>query len=89
MNIKKAFIASMILILMTLSVSAFAEYYKVYVKRVDQNLYKTDSGIYIQTKYCYEYTYGDQAILNYEAYSYNNKLIFDSGATCDVDKVFK
>ena len=69
---------------------AYAEYYKVNVKRVDQDLYKTTTGgLYIQTRYCYEYTYGDDAVLKYEDYSYENKLIFDSGTSCDVVKVFK
>lgn len=69
---------------------AFAEYYKVNVKRVEQDLYKTTTGgLYIQTRYCYEYTYGDDAVLKYEDYSYDNKLIFNSGTSCDVVKVFK
>ncbi|HRH75045.1 hypothetical protein [Zoogloea sp.] len=69
---------------------AFAEYYKINVKRVEQDLYKTTTGgLYIQTRYCYEYTYGDDAVLKYEDYSYDNKLIFDSGTSCDVVKVFK
>lgn len=68
---------------------ALAEYYKVYVKRIEQDLYKTDTGVYIKTKYCYEYSYGDEAILKYEDYSYDNKLIFESDNTCDVETVFK
>ena len=69
--------------------SAFAEYYKVYVKRVENNLYKDmNSGIYIVTKWCYEYTYGEDAILKYDGvYSYDNKLIFDGGRSCDVDEL--
>lgn len=69
--------------------AASAEMYAVNVKRIDKDLYKTDDGVYIQTKYCYEYTYGDDAVLRYEPYSYDNKLIFDSGTTCEVVKVFK
>lgn len=69
--------------------AASAEMYAVNVKRIDKDLYKTDEGVYIQTKYCYEYTYGDDAVLRYEPYSYDNKLIFDSGTTCEVVKVFK
>ena len=68
---------------------AFAEMYAVNVRRIDKDLYKTDGGVYIQTKYCYEYTYGDDAVLKYEPYGYDNKLIFDSGEVCDVEKVFK
>lgn len=68
---------------------ASAEYYIVNVKRVDQDLYKTNSGLYIQTNYCYEYSYWEDAILKYDDYSYDNKLIFDSGSSCDVTKIFK
>jgi len=89
MNIGKTVITPSILLLALLSTSVLAEYYKVNVKRVEQNLYKTDSGLYIQTKYCYEYAYGEEAVLKYEDYSYDNKLVFDSGTTCDVEKVFK
>ena len=69
--------------------AAIAEYYKVNVRRVDKDLYKTSSGLFIQTKYCYEYAYGEDAVLKYEQYSYDNKLIFDSGTSCEVAKVFK
>ena len=72
-----------------ISISAYAEYYKVNVKRVDQDLYKTSDGFYIQTRLCYEYSYGTDAVLKYEQYSYDSKLIFDSGTSCDVVKVFK
>ncbi len=69
--------------------AVYAEMYTVNVRRIDKDLYKTSEGVYIQTKYCYEYTYGDDAVLKYEPYGYDNKLIFDSGEVCDVEKVFK
>ena len=79
-----------IAVAVTIPTFANAEYYKVNVKRIDQDLYKTTTGgLYIKTRYCYEYTYGDDAVLKYEDYSYDNKLIFDSGTSCDVEKVFK
>lgn len=79
-----------IIVAVAIPALAHAEYYKVNVKRVDKDLYKTTTGgLYIQTRYCYEYTYGDDAVLKYEDYSYDNKLIFDSGTLCDVVKVFK
>jgi hypothetical protein len=81
---------SLILILIFLSVTtlANAEFYKIYVKRIDQNLYKDmNSGTVIVTQWCYEYAYGENAILKYDRYSYDNKLIFNSGTTCDVSKV--
>ncbi len=66
-----------------------AEYYKIDIKRIDDNLYKTSNGVYVETQYCYEYTYGEEAVLKYEDYSYDNKIIFDSGTTCEVKKIFK
>lgn len=80
---------SVALALLSISGMASAEMYSVNVRRIDQDLYKTDEGIYIQTRYCYEYAYGDDAVLKYERYAYDNKLIFDSGETCDVVKLFK
>lgn len=70
--------------------NAFAEFYSVYIKRIEKDLYKDlNSGIYIVTKWCYEYTYGENAILSYEPYSFDNKLIFDNSNTCDVDELLK
>lgn len=68
---------------------AQAEMYAVYVKRIDADLYRTSEGVYIQTRYCYRYTYGEDAVLKYEQYAYDNKLIFDDGEVCEVVKVFK
>lgn len=66
--------------------TANAEYYKVYVKRDDSNLYIDASlNLIIKTKYCYEYTYGDEAVLIYDKYSYSNQLVFKNGQKCDVD----
>ena len=63
-----------------------AEYYKVYIKRDDSNVYiDNNSKLIIKTKYCYEYTYGDNAILIYDKYSYSNQLVFENGNKCDVD----
>lgn len=78
-----------IVLVATIPAIAYAEYYKVNVKRVDQDLYKTTTGVYIQTQYCFEFTFGDDAVLKYEDYSYDNKLIFGSGTSCGVVKVFK
>jgi hypothetical protein len=68
---------------------ARAEMYVVEVRRVDQDLYKTGEGVYIQTRYCYVYAYGEKAVLRYEPYSYDNKLIFENDDACEVVKVFK
>lgn len=64
---------------------AFASFYKLTnLKRVDQNLYKYDGG-YVATKYCYEYTYGEDAIFN----DNTNEIIFNNGSKCAVDKFLR
>lgn len=83
----KKFVA--VLAMVFCATAAHAEFYKVNVRRIDSNLYRTPDGLIIVTKYCYEYAYGDDAVLKYERYSYDNKLIFKSGTTCNVDKVVK
>ncbi|MDO4223786.1 MAG: hypothetical protein Q4D05_07160 [Acinetobacter sp.] len=68
---------------------AYAEFYKVNVKRIDSNLYQTnDKRVLIVTKYCYEYAYWENAILQYEKNSYDNKIIFENGQTCEVKDVY-
>ncbi|WP_159991382.1 hypothetical protein [Pelistega ratti] len=72
-----------------MSGSVSAEFYKVEVTRIDNNLYRTSDKVYIETKFCYEYANREDAVLSYEQYSYDNKLIFDNGNVCEVTKVFK
>ena len=66
-----------------------AEYYKITVEKVDKDLYRmTDGKLLIETKYCYEYApFNTEAILKYERYSYDNKIIFESGTSCDVKEI--
>lgn len=69
---------------------SFAGVYKMTIKRVGTNVYESDAGVIVKTKYCYEYAYSEEAVLKYEKYSYDNKLIFlDSGESCDVEEVFQ
>lgn len=73
-----------------LSTPVYAEYYKVNVKRIDKDLYKDlNTGTFITTQYCYEYAYGEEAILKWEGQYGDNKIIFDGGSECDVKNVFK
>jgi hypothetical protein len=83
---KKLFVLLFILISF-----ANAEYYKINVKKVDNNLYKdTNSGTIIETQFCFEFaSFGEEAILRYDSYSYDNKIIFKNGNTCDVKRVLK
>lgn len=73
------------LVVVVLSGVAFASFYKITnLKRVDQDLYKYDGG-YVATKYCYEYTYGEDAIFN----DNTNEIIFKNGSKCSVDKFLR
>lgn len=71
---------------------AHAEFYRlVNVRRVDSNLYSFRSGTVegiVQTKYCYEFALFEDAILKYDRYSYDNKIIFSNGTSCDVAGLF-
>lgn len=61
------------------------------VRRIDNNLYSFRSGIVsgiVVTRYCYEYSYNEEAILKYEEYSYDNKIIFNNGKVCEVASVY-
>lgn len=65
--------------------TANAELYRISVSKLDSNLYKdTLSGVIIQTRLCVELAIMDDAVLKYEPYSYDNKLIFSNGTVCDV-----
>ena len=70
--------------LLTIPAIAAAEFYKVEVTRLDTNLYRTSDGVYIETNMCLELALREEAILSYEQYSYNNKLVFKNGTSCDV-----
>ena len=67
--------------------SAHAELYKVQARRLDSNLYELDRGkAYALTRYCYEYTYGDDAIVDWSGYG--GDIVFkDSGTKCDIKKL--
>ena len=68
------------------SVPVFAERYSVNVRRIESNLYRdTSSKAIIETRYCYEYTYGDDAILQWQGKYGDNWILFiDSKTKCDV-----
>lgn len=75
--------------LVAVAFAVSAEVYQVYVKRIDKDLYRTSEGVYIETQYCYHYSYGEDAILKYEQYGHDNKIIWEDDSTCDVKRVFK
>jgi hypothetical protein len=68
------------------TVPLVAERYSVNVRRIEQNLYReTLSKTIIETRYCYEYAYGEDAILQWQGKYGDNWLLFiESEQKCDV-----
>jgi hypothetical protein len=82
MRSRRLFIAALFFAAGTTAVLA-ADRYKVSLTRKDRNLYKVDgTAIWIQTRYCYVYGYGEQAAL-----SASEIVFFDQGTRCDVRRV--
>ena len=83
-------IAKGVVLLAILSFLAVAaEYYKLPgTKKIDQDLYRSGKTL-IETRYCYHYTYGEDAILKYEGSGEfsGTKIIWHDDSTCDVKKV--
>jgi len=67
--------------------------YKVYVKRLESNLYKDmNSGATIKTSLCLELAIGEEAVLMWDGINHYacGKLIFsNTHAVCQVDGVYK
>ena len=65
------------------------EYYKLpSTKRIDQDLYRAGKTL-IETRYCYHYTYGEDAILKYEGpgdFS-GSKIVWKDDSVCGVKMV--
>ena len=61
--------------------------YKVRVAHEVDDLYEVDyQGVYLKTDYCYQYRYGEEAILDWNGAG--GTLIFDRGRTkCQVSKI--
>jgi hypothetical protein len=76
--------------LIVIGVAAASDYYKLRgVKRVDSNLYKTRDGLYIETRYCYHYTYGEDAVLKWNGAYGDNEIIWADDSTCKVKRIWK
>jgi hypothetical protein len=66
-----------------------ADYFKLEnVKRVDQDLYSS-GNLYVQTQYCYHYTYGEEAVLKWQGAYGDNKIIWADDSTCAVKDIFR
>jgi hypothetical protein len=70
-----------------LASSAYAEMYQLNVTRKSKNIYSvTGKDTIVQTKYCYEYAYSEDAVLNTNGYP---ALIFtNNGQKCDVKGLY-
>jgi hypothetical protein len=69
-------------------------YYKIEVTRKGQDLYEVvGQSIYVKTRYCYEYVYYTDAILEIDSSSgYTiGEIIFvdEGGSKCDVEKLLR
>jgi hypothetical protein len=82
--------AALILALAPASAGA-ADYYRVSLTRVDQDIYRDRANrLIFVTRWCYEYVYGDDAILVWEGPSvWGNTVIFSSGTTCNLKGVYR
>jgi len=65
----------------------FADEYRITVSRIDANRYSVQGqSVVIQTKFCYEYVYFEDAILR--MHGFTGRISFlDSGGVCDVEAV--
>ena len=74
---------------------AFAsDYYKVQVTRKAQDFYEVvGQGIYIKTRFCYEYVYSADAILKIDStvgYTIGEIVFVGSGSgKCDIEKLLR
>jgi hypothetical protein len=87
----KGFLFVAIMLACMVGVATAAQYYRISsVRRIDKDLYKAANGLYIETRYCYHYAYGEDAILKWEYQgSIGNKIIWDDDTTCDVARIWK
>ena len=70
--------------LLAMPLSVMADQYKVSVTREDSNIYRVvENNMYIITKYCYEYVYSEDAILDIVESAGSIKFI-DSDNECVV-----
>lgn len=77
-------------VLISICGTTFADDYRVTVTRKDANIYQIlGKDMFIQTRYCYEYVYGEDSLLKLKG-SYGSELLFlDSSGKCDVKAVYE
>jgi len=83
---KYAKIISFIFIILCTTIVSADEMYRLNITRESEDLYKdTTNNIYIKTRYCYEYVYYQDVIVDLT----NKKLIFGNNRECNVDKILR
>ena len=69
-----------------------SDLYEIEVTRKSQDLYEIlYEGMYVKTRFCYEYVYFEDAILKIDSqYGYTiGEIIFENGSKCDVEKILR
>jgi hypothetical protein len=80
-----------LMVVSVISASALSamERIPVNIKSIEKNHYQTiEDGMHIHTRYCDEIAYADSALLVFEPYGLENKLVFRSGIACEVIQVY-
>lgn len=86
-SVFKNLMKSVAAVVMLFAVSGHSEMTKVNVTKVADNLYKTSFSEYVSTQYCHEnVTMQNAVIVKGDDMHY---IVFQSGATCTVTKLFK
>jgi hypothetical protein len=79
-----------IAVVLTYPGGATADTYRVNVTRKAQDFYEeTQTRIIIKTRYCYEYVYYEDAILEWDGRTGRLVFIESGGGECDVDRILK
>lgn len=78
-----------LLLALSLAAAAHAEYYKLNLTRVGDNLYRESStNLVIVTRNCHAYLYREDVILNYEPYAIDNMIVLNEhGDYCEVKEL--
>ncbi len=79
------------LILSFVTSAAICETFTVWVRRTGNDLYwDSRNEIYIETRGCFVFVYGDDALLTlYGPGNVNNEIRFSTGEKCRVDNVYR
>lgn len=78
-----------LLLALSLAAAAHAEYYRLNLTRVGDNLYRESStNLVIVTKNCHAYLYMEDVILNYEPGAFDNMIVLNAeGDYCEVKEI--